>query len=320
MKILITGAAGYIGSKLIDYFSSYEHDHQILGIDNFNYGQYYLASYLTSKYPIERYDIRQDGWLKDIQNYDVIIHLAALVGAPICDRAGSSITYEVNQGPVERLVKVLSPNQRLIFPNTNSLYGASKDTICTEKSVGNPVSSYAITKQKAEEVVLQHPNSVSLRLSTVFGLSPRMRMDLLVNDFCYKARFDNLIKLYQGNFRRNYIHIEDVCSAIHWASVGRGLEYEQEAFNVGNEAMNCTKLQLAQEISKQIPCKIEEREGTDRDQRDYFVSSSKLYNPHNRITAQRSLSDGISELNTFFDALPVSPYMRQSLMKYMSNV
>lgn len=317
LNILITGGAGYIGTKLLQQID--KKNARVDVLDNFNYGQYYLAG-LISQHANEvyRYDIRQDKWLDLLPKYDVIIHLAALVGAPVCDQAGSSITYEVNQRAVEKLVSKLSSNQKIIFPNTNSLYGAATDEICTEETVGNPVSSYAITKQKAEEAILQHPNSTSLRLATVFGVSPRMRLDLMVNDFCYKAYFNNLIKIYEGHFRRNFVHIDNVCDIIECLV---GMRTKQEVFNLGLDSANMTKLDLANKITNTIGGKVEIEEGEDKDKRDYFVSSQKIIS-RLAITDNfwKTLDDGILELRRFFDALPQSPYLRQSLMKYMRNV
>ena len=276
MNILITGGAGYIGSELIDYFI---HDHKVTVLDNLMYDRTSLLRYTQHEnFEFVKGDVRDTVVLKYLmKKNDIILPLAALVGFPLCDdhpRDARDINFEANRYIADNKSK----NQRLIYPCTNSGYGTSKDgSVCTEKSPLNPVSLYGKTKVMAERIYQETDNCVTFRLATVFGPSSRMRADLLVNNFVYRALKDRLLVLYECEFMRNYVHIGDVCRAfVH--TLDEWNQCKNETYNVGNDALNMNKLQLAQKIQEHIPLEIIKAEFTsDPDVRDYIVSSEKFY-------------------------------------------
>lgn len=306
MKILVTGGAGYIGSVLTPTLLSLGYD--VTVYDNFMHKQNSLLECCANKkFEIIRGDVCDYEKLNPIlSEFDVVIPLAALVGAPAC-KANPQLTQLVNYDSYINLINNLSDNQRVIFPNTNSGYGVSSNTeMCTEESPLNPISEYGITKCKIEEVLLQRPNSITFRLATVFGMSPRMRMDLLVNDFVYRALNDRFIVLFEEHFRRNYIHIRDVVKAFVKAIDDDAML--GEAYNLGLSSANLTKRQLAEKISDHLPeFLIHSAEiGEDPDKRDYLVSNEKLeltgWSPDN------SLDEGIDELIKGYSVLRPNIY------------
>jgi nucleoside-diphosphate-sugar epimerase len=261
----------------------------------------------NKKFEIIRGDVCDYEKLNPIlSKFDVVIPLAALVGAPAC-KANPQLTQLVNYDSYINLINNLSDNQRVIFPNTNSGYGISSNSeMCTEESPLNPISEYGITKCKIEEVLLKRPNSITFRLATVFGMSPRMRMDLLVNDFVYRALNDRFIVLFEEHFRRNYIHIRDVVKAFVQAIDDDAML--GEAYNLGLSSANLTKRQLAEKISDHLPeFLIHSADiGEDPDKRDYLVSNEKLesagWSPDN------SLDEGIDELIKGYSVLRPNIY------------
>ena len=306
MKILVTGGAGYIGSvltpKLLDL------GHEVTVYDNFMHKQNSLLDCCANKkFEIIRGDVCDYNKLNPIlSNFDIVIPLAALVGAPAC-KANPQLTQLVNYDSYINLIDNLSDSQKVIFPNTNSGYGISSNSeMCTEESPLNPISEYGITKCKIEEVLLKRPNSITFRLATVFGMSPRMRMDLLVNDFVYRALNDRFIVLFEEHFRRNYIHIRDVVKAFVQAIDDDSML--GEAYNLGLSSANLTKRQLAEKISDHLPeFLIHSADiGEDPDKRDYLVSNEKLestgWKPDN------SLDEGIDELIKGYSVLRPNIY------------
>ena len=306
MKILVTGGAGYIGSvltpKLLDL------GHEVTVYDNFMHKQNSLLDCCANKkFEIIRGDVCDYNKLNPIlSNFDIVIPLAALVGAPAC-KANPQLTQLVNYDSYINLIDNLSDSQKVIFPNTNSGYGISSNSeMCTEESPLNPISEYGITKCKIEEVLLKRPNSITFRLATVFGMSPRMRMDLLVNDFVYRALNDRFIVLFEEHFRRNYIHIRDVVKAFVKAIDDDSML--GEAYNLGLSSANLTKRQLAEKISDHLPeFLIHSADiGEDPDKRDYLVSNEKLestgWKPDN------SLDEGIDELIKGYSVLRPNIY------------
>ena len=277
MKVLVTGAAGYIGSTLLEYLLNA--GHEVRAVDNFMYhNSYALATYLHNpKCKLFECDLRNIAGKRGIWDFlmngvDVVIPLAAYVGAGICDRYPKDAEV-VNTTQIYDIASRLEPNQKLIYPNTNSGYGV-KDGVCTEEDELNPISVYGITKKNGEEIALEHPNTVVLRLATVFGPSPRMRFDLMVNNFFYKLSRDNEITLFEPQFRRNFVHVRDVARAFMFAldKNVRGV------FNLGNDDLNCTKMELAEGIANYL-CLVDAvkiGDGKDPDQRDYNVSSQKI--------------------------------------------
>jgi len=277
IKILVTGGAGYLGSILIPELLKL--GHKVTVLDNFMYHQDSLFACCASKnFEIIKGDARDETILKKVlTDKDYIIPLAAIVGAPACDRDKTG-AVTINRGAVKSIVKLAGKEQRIIYPTTNSGYGVGqKGVFCTEKTPLNPISLYGKTKTEAEKIVLERRNTITLRLATVFGMSPRMRLDLLVNDFTYRAVKDRFVVIFEGHFKRNYIHIRDVARAfIH--AMDNFNEMKNEPYNVGLSDANLSKLELCAKIKEQVPgfIYLEAPVGEDPDKRDYIVSNEKI--------------------------------------------
>ena len=295
MKILITGGAGYIGSILVP--SLLKQNHKVIVIDNFMYKQTSLLDCCyNTNLTIINGDIRNESLMKKIiKKVDLIIPLACLVGAPICEEnpIGAKTT---NYDAIEMILKLRSNNQIIIFPTTNSGYGiGEKGTFCTEKTPLNPVSLYGKLKVGIEKILLESGNCITLRLATVFGISPRMRLDLLVNDFVYRAVNDRTVVLFESHFKRNYIHVRDVANAFSHC-LNNFEKMKDEPYNVGLSDANLSKWELCQEIKKIIPkfVPIISEIGEDPDKRNYIVNNEKVektgYKP------KYSIQFGINEL------------------------
>jgi nucleoside-diphosphate-sugar epimerase len=242
------------------------------------YGNTSLLSYTTeNNFKFIKGDVRDEAlMLPLIQEADIIIPLAALVGFPLCDkfpRDAQEVNFEANRF----IAKVKTAEQILIYPCTNSGYGSSDSSKpCTEESEMKPITLYGKTKVQAEDEFKNTPGCTTLRLATVFGPSPRMRTDLLVNNFILKAIKERSLVLYEDSFKRNYIHVQDVCRAFRFIS-DNWEACKNQTFNVGNDALNCTKRELAEQISEILPCAvIVANNTTDPDKRDYVVSSKKI--------------------------------------------
>ncbi len=307
MKILITGGAGYIGSILIPHLLYL--GHEVTVIDNFMYGQISLLGYCHSpKFRIVRGDVRNGHLLQQWLHWpDAIFPLACITGAPACD-ADAATARSVNLNTVEMLLGMRSRKQIVIFPTTNSGYGVGEPGAhCTEESPLRPVSLYGRLKVEAEAAVLNGPNTATLRLATVFGVSPRMRLDLLVNAFTFCALLDGYIVLFEPNARRNYIHVFDVARAFtHCLDNFEAMK--GQAYNVGLSEANLTKRELCQEIKMQLPALavIESDVGEDPDKRDYLVSNEKIERTGFKPTV--SLQEGIAELIRAYPILQRSAY------------
>jgi nucleoside-diphosphate-sugar epimerase len=275
MKVLITGGAGYLGSTLTKHLL--EAGYSVTVLDNLMYDQVTLLHLFSNpKFQFELGDVRDKKLLQELVGLnDVIIPLAAIVGMPAC-KANPELTVAVNYQQVADIVDVLRDDQKLILPNTNSQYGSS-DSIITEESPFNPLSLYAKTKCDAENTMLEKGNGVSLRLATVFGVSPRMRTDLLVNDFVYKSVVDGYLVLFEAHFKRNYIHVQDIARTFQFI-IENYDKCKGHAFNVGLSTANLSKLELAETIKKYIPSLVIKQDDfkEDFDKRNYIVSNEKL--------------------------------------------
>lgn len=281
MNILVTGGGGYIGNILVPMLLS--DGYNVTVFDNLIHRQHGILENCSN--PNFRFvygDVRDNSvYGKLIDTHDIIVNLAAYVGMPLCNRFPIE-SKQVNQDSAEFLAKKVSPNQLVIHMNTNSGYGLGKHVdgkavYCTEDTPLNPISVYGKTKCAAERAILENGNNISLRLATVMGVSRKMRMDLLVNDFTYRAWNDRFIVLFESSFLRNFIHIKDVANAISFAILHRK-KMEGQAYNVGNTSANVNKRELCEHIKQQVPdFFITESEiNKDPDQRNYIVSNEKL--------------------------------------------
>jgi nucleoside-diphosphate-sugar epimerase len=274
-KTLITGGAGYLGSVLTEVLLN--KGYQVTILDNLIYKQTSVSPFsYHSRFDFVLGDVQDTLLLKKlVESHDVIIPLAAIVGMPAC-KNNPDLTVQVNYKQIKNITEWATKNQIIILPNTNSQYGSSVDVI-TEDSPFKPLSLYAETKCDAENILLNSGNGISLRLATVFGMSYRMRMDLLVNDFVYKALTDEYLVLFESYFIRNYIHIRDVANTFVFM-IENYDKCNNNAFNVGLSSANCTKLELAQSIQKYVPglVIVENNFKQDFDQRNYVVSNRKL--------------------------------------------
>ena len=306
-NILVTGGAGYLGSVLVPELL--KSGHRVSVLDNFMYGQNSLLDCCRyDTFRVARGDARDRGLLEQlVRDKDIVIPLAALVGAPLCERDQIG-TETVNRDAIRTLTEVLSKKQRIIIPTTNSGYGVGQKGIyCTEDTPLNPISFYGRMKVEAEKIVLDRGNGISLRLATVFGTSPRMRIDLLVNDFTYRAVNDRFIVVFEGHFKRNYIHIRDVARAfIH--AIDSFDRLKDEPYNVGLSDANLSKLELCAKIKEQLPdfVYIEAPVGEDPDKRDYIVSNEKI--EKTGFEPEYSLEMGIRELIKCYTIITNSRY------------
>lgn len=294
-NILVTGGAGYIGSTLVPDLLSKKH--KVTVIDNFMYDQTSLATSIRDKnFEIILGDVRDESLMKKlVSKADIIIPLAAIVGAPACDK--DPVTAQsINKDSILWLLKQVSKSQQVIMPTTNSAYGSGdKNNFCDENSPLNPLSLYARDKVVVEKSLLEHGNSSSFRLATVFGISPRMRLDLLVNNFTLRAITDGFVIVFEGHFKRNYIHILDVVQAFNMA-IDKKEQFKGEIFNVGLSQANISKIELCQEIKKIVPnfLFLEAPLGKDPDQRNYIVSNKKI--EALGFSPAVSLQEGLNEL------------------------
>lgn len=293
-NILVTGGAGYLGSTLVPELLAA--GHRVTVLDNFMYGQTSLnhLCYHPNFTPV-RGDIRLEATMRPLlKQADIIIPLAAYVGAPLCNKDPIG-AQTINHDAIIMMLKALSKEQRVLMPTTNSAYGTGDaNNFCTEESPLRPMSKYAIDKVAVEQELMQHPNAISFRLATVFGMSARMRLDLLVNDFTYRAVYDRFVVLFEGHFKRNYIHVRDVARAF-MQGINRFDDMRGQIYNVGLSEANVSKYELCQHIQKLLPDFVfmDAPVGKDPDQRNYIVSNAKLeatgYRPG--VTLQQGLAE-----------------------------
>jgi len=307
LNVLITGGAGYIGSVLVPGLLQAGHSVQVL--DTFLFGQATLLECCRfDTFSVHRGDCRDEATLKPLlAKADVIIPLAALVGAPMC-KLDKLAAQSTNSDAVQLLCKLASPEQRILIPVTNSGYGiGEKGKFCTEETPLRPISLYGTSKCEAEAAVLERENGLSFRLATVFGASPRMRLDLLVNDFVHRAVNDRAVVIFEGHFKRNYIHIRDV-SKVFLHAVENFEAMKGRPYNVGLDNANLSKLELCAKIQEFLPqfVFLEAPIGEDPDKRDYVVSNARIASTG--FVPEWSLDRGIQELIKVYTIIRNSRY------------
>tara|TARA_X000000368_G_C22986050_1_gene692194 strand:+ start:357 stop:1283 length:927 start_codon:yes stop_codon:yes gene_type:complete len=296
-KILIIGGAGYLGSYMTNKLI--ENKHNVTVVDIFKNSEKVFNHIISSKHlNVYKKDARELT-KNDYKNYDIVIPLAALVGAPICKLnplEAKSLNFELTK----KIIKNLSKNQKILYPTTNSGYGATTGKLkCNEKTPLNPISLYGIYKKQSEEIIMDRENSVSFRLATVFGVSPRHRTDLLVNDFVYKAYHEKCLVLFEQHFKRNYIHLNDVSEGFKFA-IKNFQKMKGEVYNLGLSRANLSKRELALKIKKYVKnlTIISSKIGTDPDKRNYIVDNSKIEKIG--FKAKTSIDSGIEELIKYY--------------------
>lgn len=300
--ILVTGGAGYLGSTLVP--ALLQAGHRVTVLDSFLFKQTSLNHVCHDpNFTVVKGDIRVESTIAPLlKRADVVIPLAALVGAPMCS-ADPVAARTVNREAIQMMLKLLSPQQRVLMPTTNSAYGTGDDqNFCTEESPLRPISIYAKEKVEVEDELMQRANAISFRLATVFGMSPRMRVDLLVNDFTHRAVHDRFVVLFESAFKRNYIHVRDVARVfLHGLKNFDGMR--GHIFNVGLTEANVSKRELCERIQKQIPDFVfmDAPVGKDPDQRNYIVSNAKLESTGFKPAV--TLDAGIAELIKGFTML-----------------
>jgi nucleoside-diphosphate-sugar epimerase len=277
MKIFITGGAGYIGTTLIPLLL--EKNYKVTVYDSliFNNGDKLLPYITNENFNFIKGDIRDENLLKEsLKDHDVVIHLAALVGFPICREKGEKESFDVNTNGTKIIINNMSPNQYLLYGSTGSNYG-DVDGICTENSPLNPLSIYGQSKTRAENLVMKRPNSTAFRFATAFGVSPRLRLDLLINDLTYKSIKEGYAVIYESHFLRTFIHVKDIARVFTFA-IENSEKMKDNIYNVGSEKMNFSKKEICELIKKEIPNSYFNYAdvGEDADKRNYVVSYEKI--------------------------------------------
>lgn len=306
VRVLVTGGAGYLGSKIVPRLL--DDGVHVTVLDDFRASETSLLPCVGRPgFAVVRGDARDERTLREaLEGADVIIPLAAIVGAPACDRSPHD-AVTINRDAVHMLVKSRSASQRILFPTTNSGYGKTDgQTPCTESSPLAPVSLYGTSKVEAEATVLDGGNSATFRLATVFGVSPRMRLDLLVNDFTWRAYRDRTVVLFEADYMRNFVSVDDIAELFAWAVRNDALA--DGAYNVGLSDGNLSKRGLCELIHREVPAFTwsEAAHGTDPDQRNYVVSNDKIESAGFR--ARTPVIEGVRSLLTAFRMITPQRY------------
>lgn len=307
MKILITGAAGYLGSVMVPHLLSL--GHEVTALDSFLFNQNSLLNCCYHPaFTLVRGDVRDRALIKGLmKDADLIIPLACLTGAPLCKLQPDNAKAVIVDA-LKMMLEMRSPDQRFVYPTTNSGYGVGEEGLyCTEESPLKPVSLYGQLKCDAEAMLLDAGNAITYRLATVFGASPRMRLDLLVNDFTFKAVHQGYLVLFEAHFKRNYIHIRDIARAFSHA-IDKFDEMKDRTYNVGLSSANMSKHELCLEIQKQVPnfYFVEAAIGKDPDQRNYIVSNDRI--EATGFMPETGLQDGIRELLKAFQIIRLNQF------------
>ena len=302
MKVLVTGGAGYVGCTLTPRLL--EEGHDVTVLDNLLYGGRGLLPFFSHpRFHFIKGDIRDKVELgKAVKEADAIVHLAAIVGYPACKK-DPRLAEEVNIGGARNLLAVRSPAQPILYASTGSNYGAYRGGLCTEETPLSPVSLYGVSKTQAEKDIMEAGNALSFRFATAFGVSNRMRLDLLINDFVYRALKERSLIVYEKDFKRTFIHVRDMANSFVFA-LGNYGRMKDEVFNVGSERLNYSKEEIARKIREKIPFYLHFADvGTDEDQRNYEVSYEKIRRLG--LEATTDLEQGIDELIRAYSALDV---------------
>lgn len=308
MKVFITGGAGYIGTSLIPILLNEGYEVTVFDSLMFNNGDKLLPYIGNEKFTFIKGDIREEQLLSEhIKGHDIVIHLAALVGFPICREKGEKESHDVNTRGTEIVIRNMTKDQYLLFGSTGSNYGEVKD-ICTEETPLNPLSIYGRTKTEAETMVMNRPNSTAFRFATAFGLSPRLRLDLLVNDLTHKAVTEGYAVIYESHFLRTFIHVKDIASVFNFAIKNKD-KMKDNVYNVGSDKMNYSKKEVCELIKKKLPNSYFNyaNVGEDADKRNYQVSYKKIHDLGFDTTI--SIDKGIDEIIKASELVKItSPY------------
>ena len=293
MRILVTGGAGYVGSAMVPMLL--EHGHKVRVFDSLKFGGQGLLPCTSSRdFELVKGDVcDENAFGKALDGMDAVIHLAAIVGYPACKKE-PQVAHSTNVEGTANLLKLRRRDQKILFASTGSIYGSIPDYVCNEDSPRSPITLYGETKAKAEEVILSAGNSVAYRFATAFGVSNRMRLDLMPNDFTYQAVKNRNLIVYEGGFKRTFVHVRDMARSFMFA-LDNWDNVKDDVYNVGHESMNFTKEDVARKIMKFVDFYLHFAEvGKDDDQRNYEVSYEKIRRKGFETTID--LDTGIAEL------------------------
>ena len=294
-SVFITGGAGFVGSSLIPQLLNDGYNVTVYDSLIYNNGDVLVPYIINPDFNFIYGDVRDEERLSEaMKGHHIVIHLAALVGYPLCKKMGEVETHSVNVGGTETVLRHIEPNQYLLFGSTGSNYGLIDD-ICTEETQLNPLSLYGRTKTVAERMIMDRENSTAFRFATAFGISPRMRLDLLVNDLTYRFMTDGYAVIYESHFMRTFIHVSDMGRSFMFAIANQD-EMKNNVYNVGSDKMNHSKKEVCELIKKSVPRTFVSYAdiGEDADRRNYVVSYDKI----NKLgyTTTIMLEEGINEL------------------------